>query len=66
MGKSNGENESANNRYRSPLDDLYKRHNIGKAGPAEQQQEEHVDEQFKQCQELLQRAKDRRMKMTFT
>lgn len=55
-----GKNGEASNRYRSPLDDLYKKHN-GLSGA--EKKEEPVDEQFKQCQELLQRAKDRRMKL---
>lgn len=48
------------NRYRSPLDDLYKKH-TGQTGA--DKKDEPVDEQFKQCQELLQRAKDRRLKL---
>jgi len=46
------------NRHKSPIDEIYKKYNIIQK---QDSGAEDIDDQFKQCQDLLEKAKQRRL-----
>jgi hypothetical protein len=50
-------------RHKSPLDDIYRKYNIVQK---QDSGSEDIDDQFKQCQDLLEKAKQRRLLLKFS